>query len=144
LESREFATVYLPGWAGANINVVADYPSSIIQINDKLYRPSETDDNENTKNGLLLTRPIDMGEPFAMKKLQDMKLHYTKHNKEKGTFVKMVVYVSNDGEHWYVLSSLRKRAYKYYRVALVTKMTDNDALSGMMMRYELERTNKIR
>lgn len=144
LESREFATVYLPGWNGANINVVADYPSSIIQINNKLYRPSETDDNENTKNGLLLTRPIDMGEPFAMKKLQDMKLHYTKHNKKKETFVKMVVYVSNDGEHWYVLSSLRKRAYKYYRVALITKMTDNDALSGMIMRYELERTNKIR
>ena len=144
LESREFATVYLPGWNGANINVVADYPSSIIQINDKLYRSSETDDNKNTKNGLLLTRPIDMGEPFVMKKLQDMKLHYTKHNKEKGTFVKMVVYVSNDGEHWHVLPSLRKRSFKYYRVALITKMTDNDALRGMIMRYEVERTNKLR
>jgi hypothetical protein len=85
-----------------------------------------------------------MGEPFAMKKLHDMKLHYTKHNKEKGTFVKMVVYVSNDGVNWYVLPSLRKRSFKYYRVALITKMTDNDALSGMIMRYEVERTNNIR
>lgn len=139
--TREFATVISN--EGAVNNVVADYPSSIIQIGKSLYR-SMTTEREGLHNGLLLTRPIDMGEPFALKKLQDMKLHYTKHNKANGTFVKMVVYVSNDGENWYVLPSLRKRSFKYYRVALITKMTDNDALSGMIMRYELERTNKIR
>lgn len=140
LDMREFASEEALGVVNA---VVAGYPTPLVQIGTTLYT-FDAAISEGLKRGLLLTRPIDMGEPFALKKLQDMKLHYTKHNKEKGTFVKMVVYVSNDGEHWYVLPSMRKRAFKYYRVALITKMTDNDALSGMIMRYELERTNKIR
>lgn len=141
LDTREFASEEPLGAVKA---VVAGYPTPLVQIGTTLYTFGNEVDSNTLRNGLLLTRPIDMGEPFAMKKLQDMKLHYTKHNKEKGAFVKMVVYVSNDGEHWYVLPSMRKRAFKYYRVALITKMTDNDALSGMIMRYELERTNKIR
>lgn len=141
LDTREFACEQSLDAVNA---VVAGYPTPLVQIGTTLYTFGNEVDSNTLRNGLLLTRPIDMGEPFAMKKLQDMKLHYTKHNKEKGAFVKMVVYVSNDGEHWYVLPSMRKRAFKYYRVALITKMTDNDALSGMIMRYELERTNKIR
>lgn len=141
LDTREFACEEPLGVVNA---VVAGYPTPLVQIGTTLYTFGNEVGSNTLRNGLLLTRPIDMGEPFAMKKLQDMKLHYTKHNKEKGAFVKVVVYVSNDGEHWYVLPSMRKRAFKYYRVALITKMTDNDALSGMIMRYELERTNKIR
>lgn len=141
LDTREFACEEPLGAVNA---VVAGYPTPLVQINTTLYTFGNEVDSITLRNGLLLTRSIDMGEPFAMKKLQDMKLHYTKHNKEKGAFVKMVVYVSNDGENWYVLPSMRKRAFKYYRVALITKMTGNDALSGMIMRYELERTNKIR
>lgn len=141
LDTREFASEEALGAVNA---VVAGYPTPLVQIGTTLYTFGDDVDSNTLRNGLLLTRPIDMGEPFAMKKLQDMKLHYTKHNKEKGTFVKMVVYVSNDGEHWHVLPSLRKRSFKYYRIALITKMTDNDALSGMIMRYEVERTNKIR
>lgn len=141
LLTNEFSSIVGNGIVDS---VVPGYPTPLIQVESRLYTFGNEVDNNTLRDGLLLTRPIDMGEPFAMKKLQDMKLHYTKHNKEKGTFVKVVVYVSNDGEHWYVLPSMRKRAFKYYRVALITKMTDNDALSGMIMRYELERTNKIR
>lgn len=141
LDTREFACEEPLGVVNA---VVAGYPTPLVQIDTTLYTFGNEVNSNTLRNGLLLTRPIDMGEPFTMKKLQDMKLHYTKHNKEKGAFVKMVVYVSNDGEHWYILPSMRKRAFKYYRVALITKMADNDALSGMIIRYELERTNKIR
>lgn len=147
LSTKEFSSAISDDVVTA---VVAGYPSPILQMRDDIFTFSDAVDNNTLRNGLLLTRPIDMGEPFALKKLHDMKLHYTKHYKkkddsdEKDTFVKVVVYVSNDGINWYVLPSMRKRAFKYYRVALITKMTDNDALSGMIMRYELERTNKIR
>ena len=142
LDAKEFSSE--EPLEGTVMTVIADYPTSLVQINNTLYTFGNEVDSNTLRNGLLLTRPIDMGEPFAMKKLHDMKLHYTKHNKEKGVFVKMVVYVSNDGKSWYVLPSLRKRSFKYYRVALITRMTDNDALSGMVIRYELERTNKLR
>jgi hypothetical protein len=122
--------------------VVPDYPSSIVQIGDALYRPAERDDNENTKKGLLLTRPITLDEPFALKKLQDMRLHYSKFDGSSKCHV--VVYVSNDGTNWAPIRSLRKRSYKYYRFAIITEMKDMDALSGMVLRYEVERNNKLR
>jgi hypothetical protein len=122
--------------------VVPDYPSSIVQIGDALYRPSERDDNENTKKGLLLTRPIMLDEPFALKKLQDMRLHYSKFDGKSKCHV--VVYASNDGTNWAPIRSLRKRSYKYYRFAIITDMKDMDALSGMVLRYEVERNNKLR
>ena len=142
LESSEFATVYLEKGENEDINIIADYPSSIIQIGNKLYRPSDTDDNTTTKKGLLLTRPMMLGEAFSLKKLQDMRLHYSKFD---GTSqCNVIVYVSNDGNHWMQLKSLRRKAYKYYRFAIITDMKDMDALSGMVLRYELERTNKLR
>lgn len=122
--------------------VVPDYPSSIVQIGDALYRPAERDDNENTKKGLLLTRPITLDEPFALKKLHDMRLHYSKFDGKSKCHV--VVYASNDGTNWAPIRSLRKRSYKYYRFAIITDMKDMDALSGMVLRYEVERNNKLR
>ena len=146
LESSEFATVYLGVDSEGNAlevrAVVADYPSSIIQMNDKLYRPAERDDNTSTKKGLLLTRPMMLDEPFALKKLQDMRLHYSKFD---GTSkCRVVVYVSNDGANWTAIKSLRGRSYKYFRFAVITGMKDMDALSGMVLRYEVERNNKLR
>ena len=140
LDTREYASEERIGDVES---VVPGYPTPLVQVGTTLYSFRSGVDDE-LRNGLLLTRPIDMGEPFALKKIHDMKLHYTKHNKDDGTFVKMVVYFSNDGVNWDIMRSLRKRAYKYYRLALITKMKGEDRLSGMIMRYELERTNKLR
>jgi hypothetical protein len=139
LETREFACESSLGDVGS---VVAGYPAPLVQIGSSLYTFGDGASNDALRDGLLLTRPIDMGEPFALKKLQDMRLLYTKYN--EGTFAKMVVYVSNDRVNWARLTSLRGRSFKYYRVALITRMTNNDTLSGMVMRYTLERTNRLR
>ena len=122
--------------------VVHDYPTSLIQKGTNIYTFENTSEDNPLRCGLLLTRPIDFGEPFALKKLHDMKMHYSKHSED--TKCKVVVYVSNDKENWFVLPSLRLRAFKYFRIAIITKMTDADSLSGMAVRYDLERTNKLR
>ena len=145
--TQEFATVVGNEFDNGNgsyeevATVVAAYPSSVIQIGNKLYRPMETE-REGLQKGLLLTRPIMLDEPFALKKLQDMRLHYSKFDGTSKCHV--VVYVSNDGTNWAPMRSLRKRSYKYYRFAIITEMKDMDALSGMVLRYEVERNNKLR
>lgn len=136
LDSGEFAKC--THFAGT-INVIPHYPYSIIQYNEVLYRYG---DATIPMNGLLLTRKIDMGEPFAMKKLQDMRVYCTKHGDD--SMYKVLILVSNDGEKWAVLPSLRQRSFKYYRIAIITKFVSSDRLSGMVMRYDLERTNKLR
>ena len=139
LEAQEFSSEEpLDGGVKA---VVAGYPTSLIQVGGGLYtfRNEVSDD---MRDGLLLTRPIDMGEPFAMKKLHDMRTLYTKYS--DSTFVRVVIFVSNDGVHWAVLPSLRRGSFKYYRLAMITRMTDADRLSGTVMRYTVERNNKLR
>lgn len=139
LESREYATVI--SGEGVVSGVVAGYPSSMVQIGTKLYRPKERDDDE-AKLGMLLTRPMTLDEPYALKKLMDLKLHYSKHD---GTSrCKVMMHVSNDGAKWMRLTGLRKRSYKYYRFSIITKMKDMDALSGIVLRYEVERANRMR
>ena len=136
--SREFASVIGEGEVKS---IVSGYPSSLLQIGTSIYT-FDAAISEGLKRGLLLTRPIDMGEPFALKKLQDMRMHYTKY--AEGSKCSMVVYVSNDGVKWFVLPSLRKCSFKFYRIAIITHLSDDDRLSGLVMRYEVERTNKLR
>lgn len=138
LGTREFGSAI----GEAVSEVVADYPTSLVQIGQKIYTFTNEANNTDLRDGLLLTRPIDMGEPFALKKLQDMRMHYTKY--AEGSKCSMVVYVSNDGVTWFVLPSLRKCSFKYYRIAIITHLSDDDRLSGLIMRYEVERTNKLR
>lgn len=136
--SREFASVIGEGEVKS---IVSGYPSSLLQIGTSIYT-FDAAISEGLKRGLLLTRPIDMGEPFALKKLQDMRMHYTKY--AEGSKCSMVVYVSNDGVKWFVLPSLRKCSFKFYRIAIITHLSDDDRLIGLVMRYEVERTNKLR
>lgn len=139
LDSREFSSEE-PIEGGVKA-VVAGYPTSLVQVGSAIYT-FKNEASDGTRDGLLLTRPIDMGEPFALKKLHDMRTLYTKYSDD--TFVKVVVYVSNDGVSWAVLPSLRRGSFKYYRLAMITRMTDADRLSGTVMRYTVERNNKLR
>lgn len=146
LTTHEFSTVIDDTFARKegydNVSaVITDYPSSLVQVGVKIYQPM-TGDRAEKQKGILLTRPIALDEPFALKKLQDMRLHYSKFDGTSKCHV--VVYISNDGTRWSVLNSLRKRAFKYYRFAIITDMKDMDALSGMVLRYEIERNNKLR
>ena len=121
--------------------VVADYPSSFVQKGSSVYSFDGSPTNER-RNGLLLTRPISLDNPSALKKLQELKLHYSKLN--DGTYCKVCLFVSNDGKSWAEKTSLRGGSYKYFRFGVITNMTDDEALSGMVVRYELNRTNKLR
>lgn len=139
LDTKEFSTSIFS--VKQFTTVIPEYPSNLIQIDNMLYRPSEEDDDE-TKLGLLLTRPILLNEPFALKKIQDLRLQYSHFD---GTSeCKVVMYASKDGYEWIVVPSLRRSSFKYYRFAVITRMKDIDALTGMILRYELDRTNKLR
>lgn len=122
--------------------VVPSYPTSMLQKGASVFTFDNVSDNDTLRQGLLLTRPVMFSEPSSLKKINELKLHYTKHHED--TKVRMVMYVSNDSKNWVEVKSLRHGSYKYYRFGLVTNMTDDDALSGMVARYEITRTNKLR
>ena len=137
LGTREFSSCI-----GGDVDaVIADYPTSIIQKGQELFTFKNSID-EGHKKGLLLTRPISLDNPSALKKLQELKIHYSKLNDD--TYCKVVMFASFDGKKWVEVASLRGSSYKYFRFGVITHMTNDEALSGMVVRYELNRTNKLR
>lgn len=121
--------------------VVADYPSSFVQKGDSVYSFDGSPTNDR-RNGLLLTRPISLDDPSAFKKLQELKLYQTRTKND--SYAKVCLFVSNDGITWAEKKSLRGGSYRYFRFGVITSMMDDEALSGMAVRYETNRANKLR
>lgn len=142
LTTREFGSVVDLDDNTPIKSIILDYPTPLVCKGPKVYTFESTSEYNPIRYGLLLTRPITFGEPFALKKLHDIKLHYTKLSENSKN--RMVIYGSNNMVDWWIVPSLRMRSFKYYRLAIVTQMTDYDSLSGIIIRYELERTNKLR
>ena len=121
--------------------VVADYPSSFVQKGDSVYS-FDGGLRDGSSKGLLLTRPISLDDPSAFKKLQELKLYQTRTKND--SYAKVCLFVSNDGITWAEKKSLRGGSYRYFRFGVITSMMDDEALSGMAVRYETNRANKLR
>jgi hypothetical protein len=138
LESREFST-----YVGHNIKAFAlSYPHNIVQMNDGRLVTYANNPSDEAQKGLLITRGISFGDPFTLKNLADLKMLYTRHASDSKC--QIAVWVSNDGHNWARLTSLRSRAYKWYRFAVYTALGKDDALSGIVCLTESRRTNKLR
>ncbi len=140
IDDREWSTVV--DEHSHIVSVVPGYPASIMQRADgQLIRFDTREDNDTYRDGILLTRPIAFDDPYALKVINDLRMLYTKIGDAKCT---IQMYVSNDGEHWMPLNSLRKHAYKWYRFRIRTHLRDTDALTALTVLTETRRTNKIR
>ncbi len=138
LESREFST-----YVGYNIRTFAlSYPHNIVQMSDGRLVTYANNPSDDAQKGLLITRGISFGDPFTLKNLADLKMLYTRHSSDSKC--QIAVWVSNDGHNWARLTSLRSRAYKWYRFAVYTALGKDDALSGIVCLTESRRTNKLR
>lgn len=138
LESREFST-----YVGYDIRTsVLGYPHNIVQMNDGRLVTYAHNPSDEARKGLLITRGISFGDPFTLKNLGDLKMLYTRHSADSKC--QIAVWVSNDGHNWARLTSLRSRAYKWYRFAVYTALGKDDALSGIVCLTESRRTNKLR
>ncbi len=138
LESREFST-----YVGYDIRTYAlSYPHNIVQLADGRLVTYANNPSAEARKGLLITRGISFGDPFTLKSLSALKMLYTRHSADSRC--QIAVWVSNDGHNWSRLTSLRSRAYKWYRFAVYAALGKNDALSGIVCLTEERRTNKLR
>lgn len=125
---------------GTPDSIIPGYPFSTVQKGPSLKQYKKSNDDSNTRLGLLLTRETSFDNPLAVKML-----HWVRVMRKKQTDnLKLIVYVSEDRSNWMRLTSFRKHSYKWYRFALFTKMTDVDAVEGIVCGTEERRTNRPR
>lgn len=120
-------------------SVVAANPNTLIQVEYGLYDFGYYQ-SEARHKGLAITRPLALGDPFAMKILTDLR------SVRRGGSMRIAVWGNNDinEDGWVRVPSLRNHSFKYHRFVLFTEMGMNDSVSGIGVRYDYRRANKMR
>lgn len=128
------------------VTSVMDYPDTILQDESgnlySLYQKEDVSALSEHRYGLALTRPLKMGTALSLKSIRQV-MHLTS-NCGNGSYVKYILYGSNDNVNYYKVSSRFGKPYKYYRVAIYTNLLPKESLSGSALTIEERRTHKLR
>lgn len=96
--------------------------------------------NVGPQQGVIITRPMDLGEPDVFKTITDIRV---RGQYPKGA-VKFILEGSNDGAYYHTLSTLRGRSWKLFRLTIIANLSRHDRISWVDVQYETKFTNKLR
>lgn len=113
----------------------------------------ETTDNESVNmptNGFLLTRPIKLGDATALKTIRTINAQ----GEFARSHVDMILFGCSDNamQNWFLLSSCKGgrmafkygTPFKYFRVAIITRLEAGESLDSLTMEYEVKDNYKLR
>lgn len=127
-----------------NIN---SYPEALAVTNDgKMVNFAETDGE--AVGGLLVTRPLKLDAADVLKTVDTI---IQRGNFRKG-HVQSVVYGSRDLYNWslvwsskdHFLRGFRGTPYKYFRIALLCNLAEDESIYGATVQYDTRKTNQPR
>jgi hypothetical protein len=126
--------------------IVNDYPDTLITIDYNVcsfyYKPLEQDD-ANTYDCIISSRPCKFGELLVMKSIRRIK-HIYNFN-DNSTYIRLNVSASNDCKIWNVLNSITGAGWKFFKFTInISNMKADDRYVGLEVITQPRRTNKIR
>lgn len=126
---------------------VNSYPEALaINSNGEVVDFSEALDS--TSKGLLISRPLKLNAPDMLKTVDTVI--------QRGLFrkghVQSVLYGSRDLYNWHlvwsskdhILRGFRGTPYKYFRIACVTSLSDDESIFGASLQFNPRQTNQPR
>lgn len=126
------------------IDVEVGFITRITQYRRKLTRiwdfTTSFDSGRISLKGVITTRPFDLDHPDVKKSIKDIRV---RGQFPKGT-VKFILEGSDDGENFYVLSSLRGKSWKLFRLTLLCDLGPDDRISWVDVEYETRFENRLR
>lgn len=129
------------------VDVVNSYPEALaVDSNNKLVDFSKRVDGD--VKGLLITRPLKLDAADVLKTIDTI---IQRGNFRKGS-VKSVLYGSRDLYNWslvwsskdHYLRGFRGTPYKYFRVALLCDLAEEESIYGATVQFETRKTNQPR
>lgn len=90
--------------------------------------------------GCVVTRPLDFGEPDVLKSITDIRI---RGQYAKGS-VGFILMGSMDGIHFHTINTLRGKAWKLFKLIILSKMDATERISWIDVQYETKFTNKLR
>lgn len=128
-------------------STVNSYPEALA-VDSKGNLLNFSRDSSGSVSGLLVTRPFKLGDPDVLKTIDTV---LQRGFFKKGS-VKSAIYGSRDLQNWHLVnSSISHRLYnrlgspyKYFCIALVCALAEDESISGCTVQYEKRLTNKLR
>lgn len=93
-----------------------------------------------TEQGIIVSRPFDLDEPDVLKTITDIRV---RGQFQKGSF-NVILLGSNDGINFYTISTLRGKAWKQFRLIILSKLSQHERISWVDIAYETKFTNRLR
>lgn len=90
--------------------------------------------------GVIATRTFDLDEPDILKTITDVRV---RGEFQKGA-VKFILQGTQDGIHFYTISTLRGKAWKKFRIILLTDLNVHERVSWIDIMYESKFDNRLR
>lgn len=126
---------------------VNSYPECLALISDNgtsriidLSTILDSSEVQMTEKGVIATRPFDLGEPDVFKTITDIRV---RGQFQKGS-VNFILLGSNDGINFYTISTLRGKAWKQFRIILLSKLSQHERISWIDVQYDTKFTNRLR
>lgn len=127
------------------VQALNSYPDCYISAKDEFGATSvlnfstilDSSQKQYTERMVIATRPFDLDHPHNFKSISDVKI--------RGQFprgmVKFILLGSNDGIHYYTVSTLRGRSWKQFRLIILADLEQYDRLSWIEIMYQVRYIN---
>lgn len=148
----EEAGLDVTDWDDSTIDIIwdtlNDYRVTIEQREEsilatRIYNFSTVLDAENpqpVEKGIIATRPFDLDAPDVHKTITDLRV---RGNYARGA-VKYILLGSMDGINFHVISTLRGKSWKMFRLVILADLKPTERISWIDIQYETRYTNKLR
>lgn len=135
-------------WSVAKFGFISklnSYPDCLVNSTGALLDISNRTD---PLPGIILTRPLKLDAPDTLKTIDTI---IQRGNFKKG-HIQSVLYASRDLINWspvwsskdHFMRGFSGTPYKYFRIALLSRLSDNESVSGATIQFSLRKTNQPR
>lgn len=147
LKTNTWHKLYVDGYgAGLRLSRVMNaYPDTYVNaVSGDRYvwdLSSRLDVTSSTSiQGVIVTRPFDLGSPDARKSINDIRIRGYFNRKD----ARYILLGSMDGINWGVLPSLRGGSYKWFRLIILTSLSPTERISWIDIDYDTRLGNRLR
>ena len=113
------------------------------KVISKIYDLSTILDAAESKTptkGVIVTRSLNLDEPDVFKTITDIRI---RGQYRKGA-VKFILLGSNDGDKYQIISTLRGKAWKLFRIIILADLQPTERISYIDVQYETKFANRLR
>lgn len=136
IEPIDDLITYLEGWRiSLTYDGIKENKTLVYDISTIL----DAEDPQPVERGLIVTRPLTLGEPDVKKVIQDIRIRGTFDKKH----VQYILLGSDDGIRYYS-TRLKQKSWKLFRIVIASNLSPHERISWIDVMFDTKYTTRLR